>query len=415
MDAVQDEDDIDWEAFADADDTGQEAEVDNGAAAQQAAQPLSNPETASNLPAPVHADAITMDASEPHTPLIPVAGPVMPVIPAPEVAEHAQVTTETGTCRPAATPADNFTSQVPDTQRVNDLTNVPTQDGQAASAPEAMPTAASLAVGWVAPTETPPLVLVQAFLPSALPTPLPGPIVAVAINGLHNIVGAPFHARASTILEGHDEGDQVTLQMQQQIQELLLDAQAYYGNHNPALPNVPGAGPGAIAATVGGWQTHPAFVGIVHVLRKEVTTLFKSYWQGNTSALSLVPADHFSSNIFLDSELKILGDLRFPHLRLSVPQDVSAVGVFHSHQASVGNVRQGFQRESESLTALDLLHEDVKLFEVEVASKEDMRDERWTEEAAHLPPQLCRIFKGQRDWEMVEFGEFMAFDAIGSF
>ncbi|WWC66247.1 uncharacterized protein I206_100148 [Kwoniella pini CBS 10737] len=53
-----------------------------------------------------------------------------------------------------------------------------------------------------------------------------------------------------------------------------------------------------------------------------------------------------------------------------------------------------------------LIHEKVKLFEIEINSIEEMQNEVWIRHGDQLPSQLCRILAGQNDWREVNSGDF---------
>ncbi|WVF70599.1 hypothetical protein IAT40_005391 [Kwoniella sp. CBS 6097] len=215
----------------------------------------------------------------------------------------------------------------------------------------------------------------------------------------------------------------------------------------PAPPSMIG---GIRVTTSQGLHSH----ALAHYMRGLLLLLIRERWAPRLQALSFVAHDPLASLIARAPELDFWTQTPVPHIRIHLPRGCNSLAVFKGtrevardrsrhRRAGInqGNQIQGVQvqgnldvviigaphaapapmaqsandpqideAELDELGVVggdgsggELINEEVRLFEIEINTTAEMRDDVWIRCGNQLPPQLCRILAGEHDWRDVSF------------
>ncbi|WWC86237.1 uncharacterized protein L201_001110 [Kwoniella dendrophila CBS 6074] len=206
------------------------------------------------------------------------------------------------------------------------------------------------------------------------------------------------------------------------------------------------AGPDGIPLT-----TSPGLTSysLAHHMRSLLLDLIREHWTPRLQALSIVALDPLASLIVRSPQLDLWTQIAVPHIRVHLPRSINSLAVFKGPK-EVARDRARRRREMEELSVdpqgddagvilagnglvtingiplpsilpdqendnhpyrivggegagNELVNQEVRLFELEINSMEEMRDDVWIKSGDQLPPQLCRILAGEHDWRDVSF------------
>ncbi|WWC99670.1 hypothetical protein V866_006574 [Kwoniella sp. B9012] len=174
---------------------------------------------------------------------------------------------------------------------------------------------------------------------------------------------------------------------------------------------------------------------LAHYMRGLLLKLIRDSWTPRLQALSIVALDPLASLVVRAPQLDFWTQVNVPHIRVHLPRSINSLAVFKGAK-EVARDRARRRREHGDIgnnsndnnepdqdpvptesgnedvykivggdgSGNELINEGVRLFEVEINSLEEMRDEVWIRYGDQLPPQLCRILAGEHDWRDVSFG-----------
>ncbi|WWC58746.1 uncharacterized protein I303_101290 [Kwoniella dejecticola CBS 10117] len=180
-----------------------------------------------------------------------------------------------------------------------------------------------------------------------------------------------------------------------------------------------------------------------HYVRGLLQRLIVESWSPDLQALSIVALDPVATLAVRSPILDFWTQISVPHIRVHLPRSIDPLSIFKdAKQVARDRAKrrrsQGGEISNHPITtanangliitlppgsdqaqdivddervvggdgpANELIHENVRLFEIEINSIEEMRDEVWIRNGDQLPPQLCRILAGDHDWRDVSFGE----------
>ncbi|WRT64130.1 uncharacterized protein IL334_001059 [Kwoniella shivajii] len=183
--------------------------------------------------------------------------------------------------------------------------------------------------------------------------------------------------------------------------------------------------------------------GLARQIRLRLLDLIANSWSPRLQAFSFVAFDPQASMIVRSPELDFWTQIAVPHIRVHLPRTINSLEIFKgekevmwdrirrrrdlertvlSFRESPGqnptnaqpavNQQQNLQENIEDHRIVggdgsggDLINDQVRLFEIEINSMQEMRDEVWINNGDQLPPQLCRILAGEHDWTDVHFME----------
>ncbi|WVW82281.1 hypothetical protein I302_104287 [Kwoniella bestiolae CBS 10118] len=171
---------------------------------------------------------------------------------------------------------------------------------------------------------------------------------------------------------------------------------------------------------------------LAHHIRALLLELIREIWTPRLQALSVVALDPLASLTVRAPQLDFWTQINVPHIRVHLPRSINSLAVLKgAKEVARDRARRRREGEHDDVTTVvpplgpvnnqpegeddhkivggdgsgnDLINEEVRLFEVEINSMEEMRDEVWIRFGDQLPPQLCRILAGEHDWRDVSFG-----------
>ncbi|KAK6905693.1 hypothetical protein I203_106523 [Kwoniella mangroviensis CBS 8507] len=173
---------------------------------------------------------------------------------------------------------------------------------------------------------------------------------------------------------------------------------------------------------------------LAHHMRGLLLKLIRDFWTPRLQAFSIVALDPLASLIVRAPHLDFWTQVNVPHVRVHLPRSINSLAVFKGakevardrarrrrEHGDLGNNNNNNEQEPDPVlteagnedvyeivggdgSGNELINEEVRLFEVEINSLEEMRDEVWIRYGDQLPPQLCRILAGEHDWRDISLG-----------
>ncbi|KAK8865917.1 hypothetical protein IAR55_001065 [Kwoniella newhampshirensis] len=170
---------------------------------------------------------------------------------------------------------------------------------------------------------------------------------------------------------------------------------------------------------------------LAHHMRGLLSDLITNHWQPRIRAFSFVAHDPLATLIVRAPALDFWPQIAVPHIRVHLPRGLNPLTIFRGpKELSAARARR--ERESVAqnaraqrqarMTALrqqrrtgtadidpdrvvggdgfggGLLHDTVRLFEIEINTMSEMWDDIWINHGSQLPPQLCRIPADLLSW-----------------
>lgn len=144
---------------------------------------------------------------------------------------------------------------------------------------------------------------------------------------------------------------------------------------------------------------------LAHEMRTDLLSLIET-WTPRLQAFSFVALDPLASMLVRAPNLDFWTRVPVPHVRVHLPRGCNSLAVFkgaaecardrsgEDHPRVVGGDGHGGR----------LVHDEVRLFEIEVNTVKEMMDEVWMKCGDQLPAQLCRILVGEQDWRDLTIG-----------
>ncbi|WWD17897.1 hypothetical protein CI109_102342 [Kwoniella shandongensis] len=184
---------------------------------------------------------------------------------------------------------------------------------------------------------------------------------------------------------------------------------------------------------------------LAHNMRNLLCELIAKWWSPRLQAFSFVALDPLASLIVRSPAIDFWTQIAVPHIRVHLPRGINSLALFMGPKEILAD-RQRRRREEAAATGVadeetvhaattgpnpptfqtpsgttptghgddpvqgviggdgaggGLINEIVRLFEVEINTMSEMRDDIWIRCGSQLPPQLCRILAGSHDWREV--------------
>jgi len=168
---------------------------------------------------------------------------------------------------------------------------------------------------------------------------------------------------------------------------------------------------------------------LAHHTRGLLLELLEHHWTPYLQALSIVAFDPLVSLVVRAPLLDLWTQVAVPHIRVHLPRGCHSLSIFKGAKEVARDRmrnRQGdgaadpippdvnAENDQEADRVVggdgmggDLVHEDTRLFEIEVNTMAEMNDDVWIRGGNQLPPQVCRIFVGEQDWRDLRIGTFL--------
>ncbi len=165
---------------------------------------------------------------------------------------------------------------------------------------------------------------------------------------------------------------------------------------------------------------------LAHHMRGELVDLLENHWTPYTQAFSFVAFDPLASLIVRAPQLDLWTRVTVPHVRVHLPRGCNSLAVFkgaketaRDRQRNRRNNDDGTEPQAANIDESeeeanrvvggdgmggDLVHEDIRLLEIEVNTLAEMSDDVWIRCGDQLPPQVCRILVGEQDWRDLRIG-----------
>ncbi|OCF33360.1 hypothetical protein I316_05102 [Kwoniella heveanensis BCC8398] len=222
------------------------------------------------------------------------------------------------------------------------------------------------------------------------------------------------------------------------------------GSRNALVQPVPPSVIGGVRVTTSqGFHSH----ALARYMGGLLLVLIRDRWTPRLQALSFVAHDPLASIIVRAPELNFWTQIPVPHIRVHLPRGCNSLAVFKGPRelardrlrasraeanhgqaqgqgqqllqtaftmmlngmhptplANAGDQHQINEAELDRIGVVGgdgsgggLIDEEVRLFEIEINTLAEMKDDVWIRCGNQLPPQLCRILAGEHDWRDVSF------------